>query len=92
MMSFKVSHPKASMSVRFDTTEVVSLLVVGFCATMLAVGKAEAVYLPVIAGVVGYWMPRPCKKKKSEQPAESVASVCGGQAMTRPSDNESAAG
>ena len=59
MMWLEVSRRRSSLSLRFDMREVLSLLVVGLCATMLAVGRAEGVYLPVLAGVVGYWMPCP---------------------------------
>jgi hypothetical protein len=60
MISLDVTLPRSvDVSVRIDMREFVSLFVVAFCATMLAAGKAEGVYLPVLAGVVGYWMPSP---------------------------------
>ncbi len=30
-----------------------------FTITMLAMGKPEGVYLPVLTGIIGYWLPAP---------------------------------
>lgn len=54
---------------------------------MLVAGKEPAVYLPMVASIVGYWLPAPRVPTASEwtpQAADrcqsSEGSVCGGQA------------
>ena len=47
---------------RFITQAGVSLSVMGFCMGMLINGESTEIYLPVLTGIVGYWMPNPSAK------------------------------
>jgi len=44
---------------RFYMQVAVTGGVMVFSAAMLATGKPASVYLPVLTGVIGYWMPSP---------------------------------
>ena len=37
-----------------------------FSMTMLATGSPVEIYLPVVTGIVGYWLPQPSLKHKQE--------------------------
>ena len=49
--------------VRFFTQTGISLSVMGFCMAMLATGEKTEIYLPVLTGIVGYWLPQPSAKR-----------------------------
>lgn len=61
----------------FTMQLTVSAVGMALSATMLAMGRDPAVYLPVLTSIIGYWLPAP--KRPPEPfplaPAESVASV-----------------
>lgn len=44
---------------RFYVQVAVTGSVLIFCGAMLASGKPASVYLPVLTGTIGYWMPSP---------------------------------
>lgn len=39
----------------------ISVSVIGFCIGMLASGQDTGTYLPVLTGIVGYWLPAPTR-------------------------------
>lgn len=43
----------------FAVQASVTLLMLGFCMTMLARGGETGVYLPVMTGITGFWFPSP---------------------------------
>lgn len=50
----------------------ISLTVITFCIAMLAAGYDTGTYLPVLSGIVGYWLPSPNKDKSFQLPAGFV--------------------
>lgn len=44
---------------KFGFQCIVSLTVIGFCIGMLSRGEDTQIYLPVLTGTVGYWLPQP---------------------------------
>jgi len=64
---------------KFALQALVSLSVLGFCMYMLVSGDGTTeVYLPLVSGIVGYWLPQPSLKRKA---ADSGAH--GGRAKTQ---------
>lgn len=47
---------------------MISLLAISFCAAMLAIGRDPSIYLPVMTGCIGYFLPSPISHKV-EQPS-----------------------
>lgn len=66
---------------KFAVQVALTTAISAFTMTMLALGKPEGVYLPVLTGLVGYWLPAPdtshlrvsssSKKPATRQVAES---------------------
>jgi hypothetical protein len=48
-----------SRMMRFIVQVGITGTVTAFTITMLAMGKPEGVYLPVLTGILGYWLPAP---------------------------------
>lgn len=48
-----------SRMMRFAVQVGISGTVTAFTIAMLAIGKPEGVYLPVLTGILGYWLPAP---------------------------------
>ena len=48
-----------SRMMRFAVQVGISGTVTAFTIAMLAMGKPEGVYLPVLTGILGYWLPAP---------------------------------
>lgn len=48
-----------SRMMRFAVQVGLSGTVTAFTIAMLAIGKPEGVYLPVLTGILGYWLPAP---------------------------------
>lgn len=48
-----------SRMMRFAVQVGISGTVTAFTVAMLAMGKPEGVYLPVLTGILGYWLPAP---------------------------------
>lgn len=57
---------------KFFVQVMVSLIVMIFSMTMIVLGKDTNVYIPIITGTLGYWMPQPSPKLKKV--IESVTS------------------
>ena len=56
--------------VRFFTQTSVSIAVMGFCMGLLIRGEKTEIYLPVLTGIVGYWLPQPSAKNSVETPQD----------------------
>jgi len=58
-------HNDTSKKVKFAVQVAVSVMVSAFCISMIAVEKdnsdtnAEGIYLPILTGILGYWLPNP---------------------------------
>jgi hypothetical protein len=50
---------------RFYAQTGISVSVLAFTMGMLASGGAKEVYLPILTGIVGYWLPQPSAKSIS---------------------------
>lgn len=48
-----------SRMMRFLIQVAITGTVTAFTISMLAMGKPEGVYLPVLTGILGYWLPAP---------------------------------
>lgn len=48
-----------SRMMRFAVQVGISGTITAFTIAMLAIGKPEGVYLPVLTGILGYWLPAP---------------------------------
>ena len=48
-----------SRMMRFVIQVAITGAVTAFTISMLAMGKPEGVYLPVLTGILGYWLPAP---------------------------------
>lgn len=44
---------------KFIVQVALTMSITAFTITMLALGKPEGVYLPVLTGLIGYWLPSP---------------------------------
>lgn len=68
-----------SRMTRFAVQVAMSGTVLAFTITMLALGKPEGVYLPVLTGILGYWLPAPDSSKlrspKTASPAPNTTST-----------------
>ena len=60
-----------------------SVMVAVFSISMLASGRAESVYLPVLTSIVGYWLPAPRYRKPAPAPraADADAAVADAEQM-----------
>lgn len=57
---------------RFAVQVAISGTVTAFTIAMLAVGKPEGVYFPVLTGILGYWLPAPeYAKLRTPKPSPS---------------------
>jgi hypothetical protein len=66
--------------IRFLTQTGFSLTVMGFCMGMLINGENTEIYLPVITGILGYWLPQPSAKSSTfegNQEAVRIENVIG---------------
>jgi hypothetical protein len=52
-----------SRMLRFGVQVWISGAVMAFTIAMLSIGKPEGVYLPVLTGILGYWLPAPDSSK-----------------------------
>lgn len=50
--------------IKFIVQVCFSASVAGFSMAMLAAGNPVEIYLPVLTGIVGYWLPQPSLKHK----------------------------
>ena len=59
---------------KFFIQVIVSLMVMIFCMGMIALGKDTNVYIPILTGTLGYWMPQPSPKsgKAIEQARNTI--------------------
>ena len=48
-----------SRMMRFVVQVAITGTITAFTISMLAIGKPEGVYLPVLTGILGYWLPAP---------------------------------
>ena len=48
-----------SRMMRFVVQVAITGTITAFTMSMLAIGKPEGVYLPVLTGILGYWLPAP---------------------------------
>ncbi len=66
-----------SRMMRFAVQVGISGTVTAFTIAMLAIGKPEGVYLPVLTGILGYWLPAPEYSKlrtpKASQPKTNAS-------------------
>lgn len=47
----------------------ISLFLMGFCSAMLIMGREASIYLPVMTGCAGFWLPSPIAHKVTEIPS-----------------------
>lgn len=47
---------------KFFIQVIVSLMVMIFSMVMIVMGKDTNVYIPILTGTLGYWMPQPSPK------------------------------
>ncbi|AGE55568.1 hypothetical protein ATCVMN08101_205L [Acanthocystis turfacea Chlorella virus MN0810.1] len=52
-------HNYNSLKWRFFVQVGMTATVSSFCITMMAVNGKEGIYLPVLTGILGYWLPSP---------------------------------
>lgn len=58
-------HNDRSRLIKFTIQVLISAGVTAFCMTMIAVQNSdkekngEGIYLPIISGILGYWLPNP---------------------------------
>ena len=57
-------HNYTSLWYRFWVQVGLTSTVSAFCITMMAVNGKEGVYLPVLTGIMGYWLPSPDSRVK----------------------------
>jgi hypothetical protein len=62
-----------SRMMRFGVQVAFSGALAAFTITMLVTGKPADVYLPVLTGIIGYWLPAPEYSKSSRPRAGLVA-------------------
>lgn len=55
-----------SENIIFITQAAFSATGMVFSISMIAAGKDPGIYLPVITGILGYWLPSPKYTKKSD--------------------------
>ena len=48
-----------SRMMRFIVQVAITGTITAFTVSMLVIGKPEGVYLPVLTGILGYWLPAP---------------------------------
>jgi hypothetical protein len=58
--------------IRFFTQTGISVTVLGFCMGMLISGEKTEIYLPVLTGIVGYWLPQPSAKNDDVKRIETL--------------------
>ena len=58
------THNYNSLKYRFWMQAGLTSAVSIFCITMMAVNGKEGIYLPVLTGIVGYWLPSPDARVK----------------------------
>lgn len=58
-MSDLAPNPATSRLTLFGVQCVASATMIAFCITQLARGQPTDVYLPLLTGAVGYWLPSP---------------------------------
>lgn len=46
-------------SLLFPTQVFFSLVILSFTIYMLSIGKDPGIYLPILTGIMGYWLPQP---------------------------------
>jgi hypothetical protein len=64
-----------SRMMRFAVQVGISGTVMAFTIAMMAIGKSEGVYLPVLTGILGYWLPSPeYSQTRTSKPPVSKAS------------------
>ena len=67
-----------SRMMRFAVQVGISGTIAAFTISMLAIGKPEGVYLPVLTSILGYWLPAPeyatLRTAKSSAPKSSSSS------------------
>ncbi|KXZ44616.1 hypothetical protein GPECTOR_64g110 [Gonium pectorale] len=68
-------------SALFLAQTLFSLLAAVFSICMLATGHAEGVYLPILTGIIGFWIPSPGAKNSSSKKPEPEPDQ--GDGMTR---------
>lgn len=62
-----MENPNSFAILKFSAQMCISLTVLIFAIFMLALGDGKTeVYLPVITGIVAYWLPQPTIKHKSD--------------------------
>ena len=57
-------HNYSSLWYRFWVQVGLTSTVSAFCITMMAVNGKEGIYLPVLTGIMGYWLPSPDSRVK----------------------------
>ncbi|AGE50095.1 hypothetical protein ATCVCanal1_191L [Acanthocystis turfacea Chlorella virus Canal-1] len=57
-------HNYNSLTARFYMQAGLTSVVSIFCITMMAVKGNEGIYLPVLTGILGYWLPSPDSRVK----------------------------
>jgi hypothetical protein len=58
--------------VKFIVQVIISFTVLIFSIFMLIKFKQTEVYLPVLTGIVGYWLPQPSLKYRTNEPVNRV--------------------
>ncbi len=67
--------------VRFFTQTSISVAVLLFCMGMLINGEKTEIYLPVLTGMVGYWLPQPSAKNNTDEISVPKSETQGVQEM-----------
>lgn len=62
----------SSQSSLFAVQTMFSLIGVGFSVGMLVAGNDASIYLPILTGIIGYWVPSPGSNFKSKQSSNGV--------------------
>lgn len=74
-----------SRMMRFAVQVGISGTVTAFTIAMLAIGKPEGVYLPVLTGILGYWLPAPeYSKLRTPKPTQPKTKPDAGSSLISP--------
>ncbi len=66
------AHNYASLNKRFYMQVAMTATVTALCITMIAVRGQEGIYLPILSGLIGAWLPSPDPRVKRPTIAKST--------------------
>lgn len=84
IVGFWLPSPLASVTSKITTSpamyvflmqSIICSLVLLFCGTMLLLGSPTSIFLPIITGVMAYWLPSPAMRENLTNPTTQSANI-----------------